>query len=137
MLQQRLFYTNKDLKNYLFIDTHTSILIVNKNSQRIAHTYNISDKPLSDCSSYSGNNQRFKLNVESPSIPEKDIELFYCLVGRLLFTSEITRPDVQAWVTYILTMMRLPKNYCKDRHLNIDILFVRKIQMFLLLPKKY
>ena len=81
---------------------------------------------------YSGNNQRFKLDVESSSTPVKDIELFYRLIGRLLFTSEITRPDVQACVTYVLTMMKLPTNYCKNRNLNTDIMFMKKIQIFVL-----
>ena len=41
--------------------------------------------------------------------------------------------DVQACVTYILTRMESLKNYHKSRHLNINILFIKKIQMFVLL----
>ena len=127
----KLFYTNKDLKNHTFIDVGTSIPIITwKLTKNCSHI--ISDKPLSSCSSYSGNNQRFKLDVESSSIPVKDIELFYCLIGRLSFTSKITRPDIQACVTYVLTMMKLPTNYRKDRNLNTDILFVKKMQIFVL-----
>ena len=44
----------------------------------------------------------------------------------------MTVSDVQAYVTYIHTKMELPTNYYKDRHLKINILFVKKIQMFVL-----
>ena len=84
---------------------------------------------------HSRNDQRFKVDVKSPSLPEKDVELFYRLVTRLLFTSKIVRPDIQACVGYIFTKIELPMNYYKDRHLNmdIDILFKDKTQMFLML----
>ena len=135
ILQQRLFWTNEDLKNYPFIDAGASIPIIawklTKNRSHI-----ISSTSIPDCSPHFGNNQRFKLDVESPSIPEKDIELFYHLIARLLFTSKITRLDVQACDTYIFTRIKLPTHYHKDRHLNIDILFVKKIQKFLMLPIK-
>ena len=131
ILQQCLFHTNKDLKNYPFIDAGTSILFIAwKLTKNYSHI--ISNKPLSDRSSYSGNNQRFKLDVESSSVPVKNIELFYRLIRKLLFTSKITRLDVQACVTSIITMMKLPTNYCKDRNLNIDILFVKQIHIFVM-----
>ena len=63
---------------------------------------------------------------------EKDIELIYCLIERLLFTRKISKSDVQACVTYILTGMELLTNYCNSRHLNIDILLVKKIRIFVL-----
>ena len=135
MLQQRLFYTNEDLKNYIFINAGASIPIIickfMKNSSHI-----VSGTSIPGGSPHSENDQRFKLDVESPSIPEKDIKLFYRLIVRLLFTSKITRLDVQACVAYIFTRMKLPTNYHKDRYLNTDILFVNKIQMFLMLPLK-
>ena len=81
-------------------------------------------------SHYSGNDQLFKVDVESPSLPAKDAELFYRYVTRLLFTSKRARPDIQACVVYIFTKMELLINYYKDRHLDIDILFVNKTQMF-------
>ena len=93
-------------------------------------SHSISDILISGCSPHSGNSQRFKLNAESPSMPEKDIELLYCLIGRLLLTIKVTISDVQACVTYILTRTELSTNYHNDRHLNIDILFVKKIQIF-------
>ena len=80
--QWRLLYTNKDKKNYLLMDTGASIPIVawklTKNG-RLPH---------------SGFSQRFKLNADSPSMPEKDIGLLYSLIERLLFTSKITRSDI-------------------------------------------
>ena len=62
----------------------------------------------------------------------KYIELFYCLIRRLLFTSKITRPNIQDYVASLLTMMKLPTNYLKNRNLNTDLLFMKKIRMFVL-----
>ena len=73
-----------------------------------------------------------KLDVESSSILVKDIELLYCLIGRLLFTSKISRPDILDYVTYLLTMMELPTKYCMNRNFNTDLLFTKKILMFAL-----
>ena len=102
MLQQRLFHTNEYMKNYPFFDTGAYITIstckLTKNRSHI-----ISSTSVPSCSSYFGNNQRFKLDVESPSLTEKDTELLYSLVARLLFTSKIARLDVQAYVAYIFT----------------------------------
>ena len=126
ILQQRLFYTNEDMKNYPFIYTDTSIPIVAWKLMKNC-SYIISDISIHDCSPYSGNSQSFKLDAASPSMSEKDIILLYRLIRRLLFTSKITISDVQACVTYILTRMELPTNYHKSRHLNVDILFVKKI----------
>ena len=96
----------------------------------------INNPSIHSCSPHLGNNQRFKLNADSLSISEKDIELFYCLIAGLLFTKKNTRPDIKACVTYIFTRMEFPSNYHKDRYLNIDILFVKKIQLFLMSPIK-
>ena len=98
ILQQRLFYRSKDLKNYSFVDAGVFIPIfawkLTKNCSHIISNTSIPGRSL-----HSGNDQMFKLDVEPPSIPEKDIELFYRLIARLLFTSKITRPEVQACVT--------------------------------------
>ena len=116
ILQQRLIYTNKEVKNYSFIDTGASIPIVawklTKN-----HSHIISDVSIPGCSSHSGNSQRFKLDADSPSVSE----LLYYIIGSLLFTRKITISDIKACVTYIFTMMELTTNYHKGRHLNIDI----------------
>ena len=131
ILQQRLTYTNKDLKKYPFINTSASIPIVAwKLTKNCSHI--ISDLFIPDCLLHSANNQRFKLDAESPSISEKDIESLYYLIGRLLLTSKITISDVQACVTYILTRIELSTNYHNGRHLHIDILFVKRIRMFVL-----
>ena len=135
MLWHRLFYTNEDLKNYSCIDTGASIPISTcKLTKNCSHI--VSGASIPSHSLYSGNNQRFRLDVESPSLPEKDIEKFYCLVARLLFTRKIARPDIQACVAYIFTRMKLPMNYHQNRHLNINILLVNKAQIFLMLPLK-
>ena len=124
--QRRLLYTNEDKNNHQLMDTGTSISIIawklTKNRSHI-----ISDISIPGRLPHSGFSQRFKLNDNSPSISEKDIGLLYRLIKRLLFTSKITRPDVLACVSYIITRMELPINYHKDGHLNVDVLFVKKI----------
>ena len=62
----------------------------------------------------------------------KDIELLYRLIRRLLFTSKITRPNEQDYVTSLLTTMELLMNYHKNRQLNTDLLLIKKIQMCVL-----
>ena len=46
---------------------------------------------------------------------EKDIQLFYRLIGRLLFTSKVTISEVKTCVTYILIKMELSTNYHNGR----------------------
>ena len=108
------------------MDTGASISIVAwklmKNRSHI-----ISDISIPGRLPHSGFSQRFKLNADSPSMSEKDIGLIYRLIKRLLFTSKINRPDVHACVSYIITRMELLTNYHKDGHLNVDVLFVKKI----------
>ena len=96
------------------------------------HTCIINDISIPGYSPHSGNSQSFKLDTESPSMSEKDIELLYCLIGKLLFRSNFTISEVQACRIYILTRMGLSTNYHNSRHLNIDVLFVKKIWMFVL-----
>ena len=126
MLLKRIFYKNKDMKNYPFISAGTSIPIVTwKLTKNCSHI--VTNRPLSSCSLFYENNQRSKLEVESSSLPMNNIGLLYRLIGKLWFISGITRPDVQTCVTYILTMMELPTNYRKNRNLNTDLLLTKKI----------
>ena len=133
MLWQRLSNMNEDLKNYPFINTGASIPI-STYKLRMNHSYIVSGISIPSCSQYSRNDQWFKADIESPSLLEKDVELFYCLVAKLLFIRKIARLDIQACIACIFTTMELPMNYYKNRHLDIDILFVNKTQMFLMLP---
>ena len=113
------------------MDTDASVPIVAwKLTKKQSHI--ISDISVPGCLPHSGFSQRFKLNVDSPSMSEKDIGLLYCLIERLLFTNKITRPDIHACVSYIITRMELTTNYHKDGHLNVDVLFVKKIWLFVL-----
>ena len=48
-----------------------------------------------------GDNQRIKCNDISSIVTIKDIELFYCFIERLFFTS--TRPSILDCVTSLLT----------------------------------
>ena len=67
LLQQHLFYTNKDPKNYTFIDVGASIPIVTWKLTK-NHSHMISDRLFSSCSSYYGSHQRSKYNDKSSSI---------------------------------------------------------------------
>ena len=124
--QQRLLYTNEDKKNYPPMDTGTSVPIIawklTKNRSLI-----ISDISIPGHLSHSGFSQKFKLNANSLNMSEKDTGLLYRLIERLLFTRKITRPDVLACVSYIITRMKSPTNYHKDTHLNVEVLFMKKI----------
>ena len=83
-------------------------------------------------SSYYGNNQKLKHNDTSSSIPIEDVELFYCLIGILLSIIKITRPNVQECISSLITTMNLPMNCYKNGNLKTDILFMKKIQIFVL-----
>ena len=129
--QRHLLYKNKDKNNYLLMDTSTSIPIFFwKSTKKQSHI--IRNMSIPGRLPYFGSNHRFELNTESPSMSDKDIRLLYSLIERLLFISRITRPDVHACVSYIITRMELPTIYHKNRHLNVDVLFVKKIQLFVL-----
>ena len=119
------------MTNYPFIDTSALIPIVAwKVMKNCSHI--ISDISIPGHSPHSGNSKRLKLDIESPNISAKDIELLYCLIGRRLLLNKVTVSEVHAFVTYILTRMKLSTSYHNCRHLNIDTLFVKKIQMFVL-----
>ena len=128
--QQRLLFTNENKTNYASTNNDTYIPIVTwklrKNRSHI-----ISDISTPGRLSHSGSSQRFVLNANSPSISEKDIGLLHRLIEGLRFSSKITRPDVLACVSYIITRMELPTNYHEDGHLNVDVLFVKKIRLFI------
>ena len=66
-----------------------------------------------------------------------NIELFYCLIGKLLSIVKITRPNVQECVVSLLTTIDLPMNSYKNGNLNTDILFMKKIQIFVLSSPEY
>ena len=124
--QQRPLYTNEGKRNYPLINNDTYIPIVAwKLTKNRSHT--ISDISIPGRLPHSGSSQRFVLNANSPSVSEKDIGLLHRLIEILLFSSKITRPDVLACVSYIITRMELPTNYHEDGHLNVDVLFVEKI----------
>ena len=57
---------------------------------------------------YLGNDQLFKVDYDSPSLPSKDAELFHCHVVRLLFASKRTRSDIQVCVAFLCTRVKSP-----------------------------
>ena len=64
---------------------------------------------------YPGNNQLFKVDEDSPRLPPKEAELFYCHVARLLFASKRARHDIQVCVAFLYTQIKSPteKDYTK------------------------
>ena len=123
---QHLLYKNKDKNKYPHMDTSTSISIVSwKITKKRSHI--ISDILIPGQLPHFGFSHRFELNTASPSMSDKDIRWLYSLIEKLLFISEITRLDVHAYVSYIITRMELQTIYHKDRHLNVDVKCVKKI----------
>ena len=131
--QQHLLFTNEDKRNYPFTNNNTYLPIVTwKLTKNQSHI--ISDISTPGRLPHSGFSQRFVLNANSPCMSEKDIGIFHRLIEKLLFSRKITRPDALACVSYIVTRMELPTNYhSKDGHLNVDVLFMKKIRLFILL----
>ena len=60
------------------------------------------------CSYHPGNDQLFKVDYESPSLPTKDAALFQRYVARLLFASKKARPDIQVCVAFLCTRVKAP-----------------------------
>ena len=118
--QQRLLFINEDKTDYPFTNNDTCIPIVTwKLTKNQSHTINDISTP--GHLPHSGFSQRFILNDNSPSMSDKDIGLLHPLIERLLFSSKITRPDILACVSYIITRIELPTNYHEDGHLNVDV----------------
>ena len=61
---------------------------------------------------YPGNDQLFKVDYKSPSLPLKDAELFHRHVARLLFGSKRARPDIQVCVAFLYTRVKAPTEQC-------------------------
>ena len=72
------------------MDTSTSISIVSWKITKKPSPI-ISDISIPGCLPHSGFSHRFKMNADSPSMSDKDIQLLYCLIKRLLFIIKITR----------------------------------------------
>ena len=67
------------------------------------------------------------MNDDSPNMSDKDKQLLYSLIERLLFMREIAVPGVHACVSYIITRIELPTLYHKNGHLQVDVLSVKKL----------
>ena len=63
---------------------------------------------------------------------KKDIGLLYRPIERLLLSYKVTRPDISVCVSYIIGRMESSTKYQKDKQLNLDMIFVKKIQLFIL-----
>ena len=54
-------------------------------------------------SHYSGNNQLFKVDDDSPRQLQKSVDIFHRHVARLLFAKKSARPDIQVCVAFLCT----------------------------------
>ena len=87
----------------------------------------IRDISISDRSPHHGLSHRFKLKTDSPSMLDEDKRLLYDPIKRRLIISNITVPDIQACVSYIITRMESP-SICHDNDLlQLDVLSVQKL----------
>ena len=84
---------------------------------------------------YPGNDQMFKIDDDSPRLPPKNAELFYHHIARLLFTTKRARLDMQVCISFLYTRVKSPMDHYKDIYLDIDLLFVNKIQVFLMISR--
>ena len=108
------------------MDNEKSIPIVTwKLTKNCSHIIN--DISISGQIPHPGFEQRFKLAADSPNMSEIDIELLYHLIGRLLLSYKLTRPDISACVSYITTRMEPSTKYHEDKQLNVNVLFMKKI----------
>ena len=57
---------------------------------------------------YPGNDQLSKVDYNSPSLSSKETELFHRHVARLLLASKRARPDIQVWVAFLYTKVKVP-----------------------------
>ena len=129
--------TCKFTKNRSYIDSGASIPISTCKFTMIDYSKDViveaSEELKNSHSHYSGNNQLSQVDIGSPSLPVNDTELLYCHIAKLLFASKRARPNIQACVASLFTRVELPRNYYKNIHLNIDLSFVNKIQILLML----
>ena len=129
--QQSIFCMNEDMRTYSLMDNGKYIPIVawklTKNRSHI-----ISDISIPGRIPYSGFDQRFKLDDDSPNMSEKDTGLLYRLIERLLLSCKVTRPDISACVSYIITRMESSTKYHEDEQSNVAMLFVKKILLSIL-----
>ena len=85
---QHLLYKSKDKKKCPFRKTSTMIPIVGwKITKKRSHIINNISIP--GCLPHCRFNHKFKLNTDLPSMSNKDTQLLYSLIDRLLFTIEL------------------------------------------------
>ena len=56
----------------------------------------------------------------------------YCFIERLLLSCKVTRPEISTCVSYIIGRMESSTKYHENKQFNVDMLFVKKIQLFIL-----
>ena len=61
---------------------------------------------------------------------DKDKQLLYDLIERLLSISKIIIPNVHACVSYIITKMELPSICHENDLLQLDVISVKKLRLF-------
>ena len=126
---------NEDMRTYPFMDNKKSIPIITwKLMKNFSHI--ISDISIPGRILHSGCSQRFKLDADSPSMSKKDIGLLYCLIEILLLSYKVTRPDISVCVSYTIGSLKLSTKHHKDKQMNVNMLFVKKIRLFILSSKK-
>ena len=96
----------------------------------------IRDISILDHLSHHGLNHRIELKTDSPSMLDKDTQLLYDLIERLLFISKITVPNVHACVSYIITRMESPSICHANDLLQSDVILVKKLRLFVLSSKE-
>ena len=60
-----------------------------------------------NCSYYLGNDQLFKVDYDSLSLPSKGAELFCHHIARLLLVNKRARPDTQICIAFLCTRAKI------------------------------
>ena len=86
--------------------------------------------------SHYGLSHRIKLKTGLPSMIDRDKQLEYDLIKRLLFINKLTVLNVHACVSYFITRMKSPSICHKNDLLQLDVISIKKLRLLVLSSKE-
>ena len=131
---RHLLYESEDRNKYPHRNTHTLFPINWKFTKKRSRI--IRDILIPDHSPHHGLSHRIELKTDSPSMIDRDTRLQYDLIKRLLFISKNIVPNIHACVSYFITRMESPFICHENDLLQLDVLSVKKLQLFILSSKE-
>ena len=131
---RNLVYKSKERITYSHRNTSTLFPIIWKFMKKQSRI--IKGISIPDCLPHHGLSHMIKLNTDSSSMLDKDKQLLYDLIKRLLFISKITVPNVHGCTSYIITRMESPSICHENDLLQSDVISTKKLRLFVLSSKK-